>query len=541
VQYAKLPGDYIMNLAVESPIRLQGNLFNLTDGQGDAGDVVPIVATLMDHRGLIPGATVTATITNEGGAAATLLLDDGNNHDGSADDGIYGFPYSFTSLGGSYSVRIVARFPDPVDPSETLLREWRGGFWINGPRPDHEYEDDGDGDGMPDDWERRCKLIVGQDDSEADNDGDGLSNYQEFLEGTSPCRADTDGGGEQDGSEVNAGRNPLWAEDDRASRVKNITLLPLNGRVAIKWSQRPDTHTNVRLCVSEAAGDLGDCQDMGNEGRFVLTNLTNGLTYYLTLYGEGEGGAEGVRSDQLAVTPREDPIPPQGAFFIGGPNVTEGGDVATSREVVLFVDAADTDSEYLGPDDPGAHGAANELAGKFRGGMTAARGSIQMRFSNTLKGIQTAQWEPLSSSRPWTLACANATLCTVYGQFQDGAGNESLVVDQSVLLQLPPGVGCETDGDCDDDDPCTDNRCVEGECEHTLQTDDGDDDGVLDCNDDCPDTPPGTPVGVNGCEECGSGAGCGAMGTASIFMLLMGLARMKRTSRLPGQRRTQDS
>ena len=36
---------------------------------------------------------------------------------------------------------------------------------------------------------------------------------------------------------------------------------------------------------------------------------------------------------------------------------------------------------------------------------------------------------------PW-LGCAADTVCTVYGQFRDGAGNESLVVDQQILLQI---------------------------------------------------------------------------------------------------------
>jgi hypothetical protein len=107
--YLELPSDYIMNLSVQSSIRLEGNLLNLTDGMGKAGDVVPIVATLMDRKGLIPGAFVVALVANEGGNDIFLLLDDGNHNDGAANDGIYGFPYSLTDHGGSYSVRIAAR------------------------------------------------------------------------------------------------------------------------------------------------------------------------------------------------------------------------------------------------------------------------------------------------------------------------------------------------------------------------------------------------------------------------------------------------
>ncbi len=437
VRYAEIPGDYIMSLAVESVIRLEGNLLNLTNGQGKAGDVVPIVATLMDRSGLIPGATVLAAIANEGGTDFTLLLDDGNHDDGAAGDGIYGFPYSLTNHGGSYAVRIVALFANPANPNENLLREWNGGFWIDGPQDDGRYDGDSDKDNMPDDWERRCKLIVGRDDSKLDKDRDGLLNIEELNAGTSPCQPDTDHGGEMDGSEVTGGRNPLWAADDKAFKISGITLRPLDRRVAIGWSQRKDTHTNVRVCVSKTAGDLGSCQDMGNSGDFILPGLTNDQRYFITLYGEGEDGAQGTYSDQLPVTPAEDPIPPQGAFFIGGTAVIDGGDVATSRVVDLIVDAVDTDGEYDGPAaGSGSHSVAHGLAAPQFAGMYAVSGDVQMRFSNTEEGIGSAVWEMLSSPKSWKLGCADGTVCTVYAQFRDGAGNESLIIDQKILLQL---------------------------------------------------------------------------------------------------------
>ena len=152
--------------------------------------------------------------------------------------------------------------------------------------------------------------------------------------------------------------------------------------------------------------------------------------------GEGEGGAVGTYSDQMPVTPAEDPIPPQGAFFIGGPTVTDGGDVATSQKVVLFIDAVDTDSEFDGPAGLGSHSVSHGLMGTQLTGMFAASGNVEMRFSNTQDGVDTSPWEPLSSSKNWTLDCADGNICTVYGQFRDGAGNESLVIDQQILLQL---------------------------------------------------------------------------------------------------------
>jgi hypothetical protein len=443
VRYAEIPGDYIMNLSVQSPIRLEGNLLNLTDGQGEAGDTVPIVATLMDHKGLLPGALVAASIAGEGGTVVTLLLDDGAHNDGAAGDGIYGFPFSQTAMGGSYAVRIVALFKNPADPNENLFREWNGGFWINGPQKGGEYEGDSDGDGMPDDWEKRCDLIVGQNDARGDKDDDGLTNLEELQRGTLPCRPDTDNGGEKDGSEVKGGRNPLWAADDKAFKVTGITLRPLNNSIAIGWSQRPDTHTAVQVCIRPLGGGAAKCTDMGSKGDFLLPGLSNGQPYEVILCGIGENGALGVCSDPETVTPAADPIPPQGAFFIGGPNVIEGGDVATSRSVMLYVDAIDTDGEYAGPAATsggfGSHSIPHGLVGPQMAGLFEVSGDVEMRFANSEKGIEGAPWEALAKTKNWTLECADGDVCTVYGQFRDGAGNESLIIDQKILLQVEGG------------------------------------------------------------------------------------------------------
>ena len=129
---------------------------------------------------------------------------------------------------------------------------------------------------------------------------------------------------------------------------------------------------------------------MGNKGDFILSRLKNEQPYYITLYGEGKEGARGVYSDQMSVTPAEDPIPPQGAFFIGGPNVTRGGDVAVAREVKLFVDAIDTDSEFDGPAGMGSHSVPHGLVSEQVAGMFVASGDVEMRFANTRDGINSA-------------------------------------------------------------------------------------------------------------------------------------------------------
>jgi len=46
---------------------------------------------------------------------------------------------------------------------------------------------DSDGDGMPDDWEKKYGLDTKQNDADADKDGDGFTNAEEFAAGTDPA------------------------------------------------------------------------------------------------------------------------------------------------------------------------------------------------------------------------------------------------------------------------------------------------------------------------------------------------------------------
>jgi hypothetical protein len=330
VEPSALETDFIMNASVQSTIHLEGRLLGLNQRRGKAGDVVPIVATLVTRGGTIPGASVAGLVENEGGSDIILLRDDGMHNDGSAGDGIYGWPYSLTSHGGSYSVRLVARFPDPANPANLLYREWNGGFWILGPE-----EENPDDDGMPTEWERKYPCLDPRVfDSRGDPDQDGLTSGEEFELGTNPCRPDTDQGGEMDGSEVRNQRDPLWPDDDRVVQLPHIELRPLDGRVWINWS-RPFSFTNMLVWLSTREGELGQPMEIGNKGEYILSQLTNGQRYYLTLQGQN-GDAQGAFSDQHAVVPKEDPLPPQGAFYIGGPNTSQGGDQTSSTNVVLY-------------------------------------------------------------------------------------------------------------------------------------------------------------------------------------------------------------
>jgi hypothetical protein len=65
----------------------------------------------------------------------------------------------------------------------------------------------------------------------------------------------------------------------------------------------------------------------------------------------------------------------------------------------------------------------------------AASGDVEVPFANSSEKIDDAPWEALAETKNWRLDCPEETVCTVYGQFRDGTGNESLVVDQQKLLQ----------------------------------------------------------------------------------------------------------
>ncbi|MCA9537557.1 MAG: Ig-like domain-containing protein, partial [Myxococcales bacterium] len=75
---------------------------------------------------------------------------------------------------------------------------------------------DRDGDGLPDDYERRNGLNMNDPtDAAIDLDGDGLSNLDEYRNNSLPRTADTDGDGINDGEEVARGLRPDRADTDR--------------------------------------------------------------------------------------------------------------------------------------------------------------------------------------------------------------------------------------------------------------------------------------------------------------------------------------
>lgn len=414
--------DFLMNGSVQSVIRLQGRFLPpITNNKGMAGDSVPIVGTLFDRNGTIPGAQffgvngIPVIIEKPGASDLLFLFDDGGHNDGAADDGIYGNNYSLTTVGGSYNVRMVAFLWDAT-LGQWITREWLGGFWIDGPQAN-----DLDKDGMPDPWEARCRLDTKRNDAQEDLDLDLLNNIQEFQYGTLPCDADTDNGGEGDGSEVLGGRNPRYAPDDLVRPLGHISVAGLNKMIRIRWTH-PLSYTNMLVFLSTSPDLLGNAVDMGNSGLFTETQVTNDTTYYLRLIGVN-GTAIGDYSDVFTTTPKADPDPPSGAILIDN-----GAATTRSSSVRLYISSSDDPL-------PGAAESANaHLGGPLALKYNTVSGNVEMRISND-PSFAGASWEPLAAEKPWNLTDSAPGVYRVYAQFRDAAKNESFIVYDDIILE----------------------------------------------------------------------------------------------------------
>ena len=98
-------------------------------------------------------------------------------------------------------------------------------------------EEDSDGDGIPDAWEKRTFGDPSAHDSGLDRDGDGLTDLEEFLYGSDPRTASTAGGFWTDKEKFDAG----LAADDRAdpplSEAQWRAWLAVNAYEGLWWSE----------------------------------------------------------------------------------------------------------------------------------------------------------------------------------------------------------------------------------------------------------------------------------------------------------------
>ena len=105
-----------------------------------------------------------------------------------------------------YVDRVVTSVEVPVSTTETPFVELNLALAII-------EGGDGDGDGLPDEYEIANGLDPSNPaDAGADLDGDGLTSLEEFARGTDPRDADSDDDGTSEGAEVGAGCNPKLNE-----------------------------------------------------------------------------------------------------------------------------------------------------------------------------------------------------------------------------------------------------------------------------------------------------------------------------------------
>jgi hypothetical protein len=194
VQYIQQYPDRYFNLMVYGQTDLSVDLL-LPAALGKAtGDYYPLFAIWR------PGGMVTALITSPTGRMTLVqLMDDGQHGDGRMGDGFFAGQYSLVNEAllvqpvpeegvpnpppavdeGAYRVRLLATL-------DGLSRESQGSFSV----PEG---DDGDGDGVPDDF--IAEHCPGAPHSDADLDQ--LDCSDEYYTGTDPNNSDTDAGAER--------------------------------------------------------------------------------------------------------------------------------------------------------------------------------------------------------------------------------------------------------------------------------------------------------------------------------------------------------
>ena len=141
---------------------------------------------------------------------------------------------------------------------------------------------DGDGDGMPNVYERaHACLDPLVNDAAADPDGDGLTNLDEFGLGTDPCDSDTDNDGMSDGYEaahlcLNPLLNDAFGDSDGDTIINSVEFA--SGTDPCSWDTdgdgMPDGYELAHSCLNAIVKD--DNADPDSDGLTSLTELSLG-------------------------------------------------------------------------------------------------------------------------------------------------------------------------------------------------------------------------------------------------------------------------
>lgn len=142
---------------------------------------------------------------------------------------------------------------------------------------------DGDGDGMPDEWE----AFYGLTDPAADADNDGLGNRREYIAGANPLHADSDGDSYYDGEEaVEWGTNACSPERPPYHTQPKLILV---GQAALKF----------KVAANQATVEPEQIQIL-NFGAGTLNWLANASEAWITL---SDTGGSAPSNLEISVNP----------------------------------------------------------------------------------------------------------------------------------------------------------------------------------------------------------------------------------------------
>ena len=398
------------------------------------GVEVPIVAIFAGKGLPIPGAQVMASVRDPDGVRRVLqLIDDGSHDDGAPHDGVYGGRYTATSFGdqtappdvvvdGSEPAVVGSYLVNATAVKGKIVRDAQASFALS-------KGADGDGDGLPDDWERRNGLNPKiKDDGRGDPDHDGLDSRCEFKLGTRANNADTDGGGESDGSEAGqqregctlAGQDPNDPADDRVGRLLELHTEPGadgEGPFLVTVVGAPEFGEFQSADIYRTALQGGQVVEPrklvadGFQGGFYADrDVQAGVDYRYEVVPIVIDETKEAREGAILIGPmtraKADPYPPAGLIII------DGGARTTPDKFV---------SLQLTADDSGP-----ETDGGPTGGVGTPTANLMMRLSNTgdFRGVSFRPFKAKVTG--WNLGnLSPGEVAEVHVQFRDAAGNVS--------------------------------------------------------------------------------------------------------------------
>ncbi|MEM8530392.1 MAG: VWA domain-containing protein [Chloroflexota bacterium] len=386
------------------------------DEQFFTGNTVPIYAFVSDSQPL-PNLPVEAVVTAPDGTTTIVpLLDDGQNGDGASGDGMYAGLYTRVNQANTVApTEEEGDNPQPQDEgayrvqvrvsSGAFQREALGSFAVL-------EGADSNGNGLPDPFEEE----TGVSDPNGDPDLDSLDTLSEYFSGTDPLNSDTDGGGENDGSEVLLhGQDPLNPDDDEIEAPEFLHAIPENGAVQLSYDVKAEYE---QILLYRATSQQGPW--ILRSAELPLTGVysdsaTNEQTYYYRLIAIDDENHRSAVLESTEVTPRVDPIPPEGIVLIN-----DGAARTASLDVQLSFTA------YQGE------------------GIENFSDIKDILISND-PSFAGATWRPFAQNISWQLApTAPGATARVYVRYRDTANNESVGTEVDTIIYDPGGLGGST-------------------------------------------------------------------------------------------------